>query len=112
MPSRNTEIDPVRTGWRAAERDEETPDVMDLMRKPYWNRPEWEKMLDGKGNGVGMDVFMLVDIDVHALPVPAIRRGLNRLWVRAGKRRPDATHELSMAELELVFSTSGDPALS
>ena len=116
MPSRDADTDPLTLGWRTARSnedlqplageaipDEEVGEVRAVLARPYWRRPEWTKLLDRQGDGLGRDIFMLVSVDVAKLS-PAAMRTTNRLWVRVAKRDPEAVGELFMGELELVFA--------
>ena len=80
--------------------ESEAPEILALIAKPPRSRPD----LLRDGAGYGRDVFMLVEADVSKIPVTALHKGLNRLYVRVDDRRDDAAQQLYMGELEIVTS--------
>ena len=77
----------------------EQAEMLEVVDTPAPERPE---MLRGEGEGLGYDVFMLVEADLASVPPSALRKGLNRLWVNVGTRRDGAKLDLYMGELEIV----------
>jgi len=77
----------------------EQAEMLEVVDTPAPERPE---MLRGEGDGLGYDVFMLVEADLSSVPAAALRKGRNRLWVNVGTRRDSAKLDLYMGEVEIV----------
>ena len=76
--------------------------MLEIVDTPPYARPEMQRPVKTQEDGLGYDVFMLVEADVTAIPPSALRTGLNRLWVKINTRRDSAKLDLYMGELEIV----------
>ncbi len=82
--------------------ESDMPRVNELLSKPIWQRPEFTEPAGPDASKLGLDMFMLVEVDLSAVPPEALHKGLNRVWIKTGKRRPDWVTDMFMGELEIV----------
>lgn len=75
------------------------PQVMQLLAIAPTRRVEYAQQHDWPIGGP--ELFMLVEADASAVPRSALRRGVNRLWVRPGERRKDYTFGPAVGEVEI-----------
>jgi hypothetical protein len=82
--------------------ESDRPRVMEILSKPIWRRGQITGPRVPDADKLDMDIFMLVEADVSAIPPDALRQGLNRIWIKSGARREGWITEPFMGELEIV----------